>query len=270
MFSGDGWTTLEGMSLIPSLSKPLTTPGLQKWSGVLLAALFFSPACLVLNSTCLAAADNKQEGVEVLTTMADGFVELSAVIPGIKIDPRYFGSDNFLGAPVEGYNAAKVILSEAAAKALATVHAQLSEFGLGLMVFDGYRPQRAVDHFVRWARDLDDTKMKQRYYPRVEKKNLFSEGYIAERSGHSRGSTVDLTVIDKATGQQLDMGTSWDFFDLRSWPSSTEPNSQQRANRLLLQSAMMKGGFRPLTEEWWHFTLEDEPFPDTYFDFIID
>ncbi|MCH8264073.1 MAG: M15 family metallopeptidase [Proteobacteria bacterium] len=197
------------------------------------------------------------------------FVDIQQAIPGIEIDVRYFGEDNFIGAPVDGYSAAIVYLTRAAANALGSVQKQLSQIGLGLKVFDGYRPQMAVDHFVRWARDLDDTKMKQRYYPAVDKENLFRDGYIAERSGHSRGSTVDLTIITLASDEELDMGTGWDFFDVMSWPSSTRVTAAQAANRMRLRTIMLENGFKPLQEEWWHFTLGNEPFPDRYFEFEI-
>lgn len=197
------------------------------------------------------------------------FVDIQQAIPGIEVDVRYFGEDNFVGAPIDGYGAARVYLTRAAADALGSVQKQLSQFGLGLKVFDGYRPQVAVDHFVRWAQDLNDTKMKQRYYPAVDKQNLFRDGYIAERSGHSRGSTVDLTITTLASDEELDMGTGWDFFDVMSWPSSNRVTAAQAANRMRLRTIMLENGFRPLQEEWWHFTLENEPFPDRYFEFEI-
>ena len=143
-------------------------------------------------------------------------------------------------------------------------------FGLGLLVFDAYRPQQAVDDFVAWSKDLNDTKTKSTYYPRIPKEFLFSQGYIAERSGHSRGSTVDLTIVSKnAPFQQLDMGTGFDFFGPESWPDYAEIFPQQRANRLLLQNIMVKYGFNPYPQEWWHFTLKNEPFPNTYFNFPV-
>ena len=197
------------------------------------------------------------------------FVDIQQAIPGIEVDVRYFGEDNFVGTPIDGYGAATVYLTRAAAEALGSVQKQLSQFGLGLKVFDGYRPQVAVDHFVRWAQDLDDRQMKQRYYPAVDKEHLFRDGYIAERSGHSRGSTVDLTIINLASNEELDMGTGWDFFDVLSWPSSTRVAAAQAANRMRLRTIMLENGFRPLQEEWWHFTLENEPFPDRYFEFEI-
>ncbi|WP_345990187.1 M15 family metallopeptidase [Sulfurimonas sp. HSL1-2] len=201
--------------------------------------------------------------------MPEAFVAIDDTAPGIAVEARYFTTDNFVGARIDGYEAPRCYLTRPAAAALSKADAALAPFGLGLKVFDCYRPQRAVDHFVRWAKDLGDTKMKARYYPRVAKNVLFKEGYIAARSGHSRGSTVDLTLIDRESGSELDMGTGFDFFGPESWPSSMAVTAQQRANRLLLRSVMTRAGFRPLQEEWWHFTLEDEPFPERYFDFPV-
>ena len=182
---------------------------------------------------------------------------------------RYFGDDNFLGRPVAGYDAPACWLTREAANALASVQRQLATAGLGVKIFDCYRPARAVADFVAWARDPADQKRKAINYPNVDKSRLFELGYIAERSGHSRGSTVDLTLIDLATKTELDMGGVYDLFDERSWPTDLRPTPQQRANRALLQSAMRAHGFRPLAEEWWHFTLNSEPHPDTYFDFPV-
>jgi D-alanyl-D-alanine dipeptidase len=201
--------------------------------------------------------------------LPDGFVELSEIGSGIRVELRYHGSDNFVGSPIDGYEKARCLMTRSSALALQKVNADLKVFGLGLKVFDGYRPQRAVNHFVRWARDLKDSRMKARYYPDVPKTELFEKGYIAPKSGHSRGSTVDVTIISLEGGEELDMGTAWDHFGPESWPVSTAVNSQQRANRLLLRSLMVQHGFLPLKEEWWHFTLKGEPFPDTYFDFPI-
>lgn len=209
-------------------------------------------------------------GVANTGTLPDGFVALAEIAPGIQQEVRYFSANNFVGEPIAGYRAANIYLTRPAAEALRQVQSELAPFGLGLKVFDAYRPQRAVDHFVRWAQDLDDQRMKARYYPQVAKSDLFSDGYIAARSGHSRGSTVDLTLVDLDTGAELDMGTPWDFFDLASWPDSDQVSTQQQANRLLLRRVMLAAGFRPLRTEWWHFTLVDEPFPDTYFDFAVE
>ncbi|AGW14769.1 M15 family metallopeptidase [Megalodesulfovibrio gigas] len=202
--------------------------------------------------------------------LPDGFVYLEELAPGILLDVRYFGQDNFVGARVDGYLAPRVILTRQAAEALVRVQAQLEAFGLGLLVFDGYRPQRAVEHFQRWARDLQDVKTKPRYYPDVPKEELFVRGYIAARSSHSRGSTVDLTIVDRTTGTPLDMGSPFDFFGPVSWPSSMEVGADQRARRMLLQTLMVGQGFKIYDQEWWHFTLKDEPFPETYHDFPVE
>ena len=198
-----------------------------------------------------------------------GFVDLKETVPSVAVELRYYGENNFMGQRIDGYEAPICYVSISAAQALKAVQEELSSFGLGLKLFDGYRPQRAVNHFVRWAKDLNDTTMKGSYYPNVQKSELFEKGYIAARSGHSRGSTVDLTLIDIATGKELDMGTGFDFFSPLSSPTSREVTQQQRANRLLLRSLMLRHGFRPLEEEWWHFTLENEPYPMTYFDFSV-
>ncbi|MGR8934520.1 MAG: M15 family metallopeptidase [Gammaproteobacteria bacterium] len=202
-----------------------------------------------------------------------GFVYLDSVIPGLCVDLRYAGTDNFVGARIDGYVEPRPIATAQAAAALKEVQTDLQRFGLALKVFDAYRPQRAVEHFVRWAKDLKDTRMQAKYYPDALKQNLFKDGYISSRSGHSRGSTVDLTLIYRdaqSTGQELDMGTRFDFFDLRSWPESPALNAAQRVNRMLLQTVMEKHGFKAYRKEWWHFTLLNEPYPDTYFDFPVE
>jgi D-alanyl-D-alanine dipeptidase len=202
--------------------------------------------------------------------LPEGFVYADTLIPGLRVDLRYRGSDNFLGVPVDGYRGERLILTREAAVALAKVQEALQPMGLGLLVYDGYRPQRAVDHFVRWATDPEDQQNKAAYYPDVDKSRLIAGGYIAERSGHSRGSTVDLTLVELASGAPLDMGTPWDYFGPESWPSFEGITDEQQANRQLLRVQMLQQGFRPLPEEWWHFTLEGEPFPDAYFDFPVE
>ncbi|WP_395647135.1 M15 family metallopeptidase [Terricaulis sp.] len=197
------------------------------------------------------------------------FVDASTVVPGLVVDMRYAGSNNFVGRPIAGYEAPVCWLTRQAAARLAEAQAELRPFGLGLKVFDCYRPTRAVADFAAWARDLNDTARRAEYYPNVDKSQLFALGYIAERSGHSRGSTVDLTVIDLATGAEIDMGSPFDLFDTRSWPTDATVGSQQRTNRLMLQSVMRAHGFRPLQQEWWHFMLEREPYPNQYFDFPV-
>lgn len=199
-----------------------------------------------------------------------GFVYVDEAVPAASTEARYAGSDNFVGATIDGYRVPRVVLSEAAATALRQVTTTLAPFGLGLKVFDGYRPQRAVDHFVRWAADLQDERTKAQYYPRVSKEHLFRDGYIAAKSGHSRGSTVDLTLVNLADGSELPMGTAFDFFGPESWPDCRDIGAAARAHRALLQQAMLRHGFRPLREEWWHFTLNGEPWPERYFDFPVE
>ena len=206
---------------------------------------------------------------EVIHDLPEGFVYVHQTIPDLQVNLRYHSDDNFMGRMIDGYEADRLILTGAATEALARVQDALRPMGLSLLVYDGYRPQRAVDHFVRWAEDLDDQVNKAAYYPDVDKRVLFSEGYIADRSGHTRGSTLDLTITDTATGEPLDMGTPWDHFGPESWPDYSAVTPQQRANRLLLRSLMLGAGFVPYAQEWWHFTLADEPFPDTYFEFPV-
>jgi D-alanyl-D-alanine dipeptidase len=203
----------------------------------------------------------------------DDFVYLQDIIPDITVDLRYYSSDNFVGDTIDGYRAGKCIISRDAAKALSKVQRDLKSTGYSLKVFDAYRPQQAVDHFVRWANDLEDTLMKSKFYPEIDKSFLFEQGYISSKSGHTRGSTIDLTIIyneGSNKGRELDMGTTWDFFSTKSWPSSNETTEKQKANRMLLKKVMTRHGFRQLMTEWWHFTLIDEPYPDTYFDFSIE
>lgn len=205
--------------------------------------------------------------------VAPDFVDVQEIESSIRVDLRYAGSDNFVGARVEGYETPVCLLSRPAAAALAEVQRSLADEGLGLLVYDCYRPQRAVDHFVRWAADTSDLRTKAEHYPDVPKSRLFDEGYIAERSGHSRGSTVDLTLVrepapDEAdeTATPLEMGTPYDFFDPLSHTESPDVGDQPLANRLRLREAMEAGGFRNYEAEWWHYTLRDEPHPDAYFD----
>lgn len=203
-------------------------------------------------------------------TLPDGFVYVKDVIPSIQLELRYFTAYNFAAMPVEGYHAAKGILSDAATQALKKVQDELKEYDLSIKIFDAYRPQRAVNHFKRWAMDLNDTLNKKVFYPDVKKKDLFKEGYIAALSGHSRGSTLDMTLVGIISGQELDMGSTYDLFGKRSWVLYKAINPQQRANRMLLQTIMLKHGFIHYPKEWWHFTLKAEPFPETYFDFVVE
>lgn len=199
----------------------------------------------------------------------EDFVYLLDLEPSIKIELRYFSNNNFIGQPIDGYHRSTIIVSKPTAIALQKVQNDLEKKGLGLKIFDAYRPQQAVNHFVRWAKVLNDTLMKQSYYPDVPKSELFKKGYIASKSGHSRGSTVDLTLIDLDTGNELDMGSPYDFFGVQSHPFYKKITDEQRKNRMLLRRVMLKNGFKPYENEWWHFTLRDEPFPNQYFDFPV-
>lgn len=202
--------------------------------------------------------------------LPEGFVYVKEVIPDLDVDLRYNSSNNFVGKRVHGYLSDQLILTRQAAEALKLVQAELQNQNICLLVFDGYRPQQAVNHFMTWAKDLNDTLNKKRFYPEVAKKNLFNEGYIASRSGHSKGSTVDLTLIDGNTGKPLDMGSDFDFFGEASWVDYNHITEKQKANRKLLQEVMIKHGFRNYPKEWWHFTLRHEPFPAQYFDFPVE
>lgn len=200
---------------------------------------------------------------------AFAFDDASSVIPGLVIDIRYFGQDNFVGRRIAGYEAPVCLLTRDTLKSLAAVQERLNSLNLGLKIFDCYRPKRAVADFAAWARRPTEEGRKADYYPNVDKWRLFELGYIAERSGHSRGSTLDVTMVNMRTGAEVDMGSPYDLFDPVSWPASTAVSRSAQANRMLLQDTMIKAGFRPLKEEWWHFTLEDEPYPETYFDFVV-
>jgi D-alanyl-D-alanine dipeptidase len=197
------------------------------------------------------------------------FVDAAAVVPGLILDLRYAGPHNFVGRPIDGYERPRCLVTQATAAALADVARDLAARRLVLKVFDCYRPARAVANFVRWARDLADLAGKAEFYPAVDKRTLFRDGYISPRSGHSRGSTVDLTLARADDGRELDMGTPFDFFGPQSWPADRSISAEARTNRGLLAGAMRQHGFRPYAKEWWHFTLRHEPFPDTYFDFPV-
>ena len=199
-----------------------------------------------------------------------GFSYLSEVDGSIQQELRYFSSNNFIGKKIDGYKKNTVIISNAAANALKKVQAELKQMGLSLKVYDAYRPQQSVDHFVRWAKKLNDTLMKQSYYPTIHKSDLFQLGFIASKSGHTRGSTVDLTIVDIKTNKELDMGSSYDFFGEKSHPYYKKITDKQTKNRMLLRSIMIKNGFIPYDNEWWHFTLKNELYPTTYFNFTIE
>lgn len=197
------------------------------------------------------------------------FVDISMAIPGIITDVKYFTGENFVGERIDGYEAPIILLTEKAAKALGKVQKILMEDGFGLKVFDGYRPKRAVEHFIRWGKQCEDGKTKSAFYPNLTRQEIFNGGFISPESSHTRGSTVDLTVITMATGKEIDMGGDFDFFSERSYSDYDHLTLEQSKNRVLLRYLMRSEGFEPMQQEWWHFTLSDEPYPETYFDFPI-
>jgi zinc D-Ala-D-Ala dipeptidase len=218
-------------------------------------------AAFLMISTALPASPQ--------TSRPNRFVDASRVVPNLVVDMRYLGADNFVGRRIDGYDKPVCYLTREAAAALAAVARDIERQGLALKVFDCYRPVRAVAHFIRWARDLRDVARRADYYPNVDKRNLFRDGYIAARSGHSRGSTLDLTLVRRDTGRELDMGTPFDYFSPRSAPGNRTVSVQAHANRQVLAQAMRRRGFIPYSKEWWHFTLRNEPYPNTYFDFPV-
>lgn len=233
--------------------------------------LFPLCAALVLTlfvSGC-AAKDNNVAN-EIRTDGSDGFVLISDIVPDVIQEIRYYSTYNFVGERIDGYEEPCALLTKEAATALKEVSDDVMAQGYRLKIYDAYRPQIAVDHFVRWAENLDATEMKPYFYPEVDKTLLFDLGYIDAKSGHSRGSTVDLTLLDMQTGKEVDMGGTFDYFGELSHPDYTDTlTDEQIANRNLLRDVMIRHGFKPLDTEWWHFTLKDEPYPDTYFTFKV-
>lgn len=199
---------------------------------------------------------------------SSGFVNLSEVVPDIIQEVRYHSTYNFVGERIDGYEVPCVLMTREAAEALKAVSDDLRAKGYRLKVYDAYRPQMAVDHFMRWAEN-NDTSMKKYFYPKIAKDRIIPEGYVARKSGHSRGSTIDLTLFDMKTGKEVDMGGTFDYFGELSHPDYKKITKAQYNNRMILRDAMTKHGFKPLEEEWWHFTLKNEPYPDTYFTFPV-
>ena len=209
------------------------------------------------------------------------FVNITDVVPDAILEIRYFGTYNFVGQRIDGYLEPTALLTRRAADSLRAVSDDVVRQGYRLKIYDAYRPQCAVDHFVRWGKDLSDTLMRSCFYPDVDKSELFIRDYIAEKSGHTRGSTLDLTLFDMATGKELDMGGVHDWFGIESHPDyggnpetmefqdPTKLTAEQFQNRMILRAAMLRHGFKPYDCEWWHFTLEDEPYPEAYFTFPV-
>ena len=198
-----------------------------------------------------------------------GFVLISDYVPGVIQEIRYHSTYNFVGERIDGYEEPVALITIEAARALKSVANEMNVQGYRLKIFDAYRPLCAVKHFVLWGIEDQDIRMKPYFYPDLQKQELFSGGYIASRSSHTRGSTVDLTLLDMATGKELDMGSPFDLFSGISHPDSRQVTDEQYANRMTLQSVMVRNGFEPIDCEWWHFTLQDEPYPDTYFEFPV-
>ena len=203
------------------------------------------------------------------TTDPSGFVILADHVPGIIQEIRYHSTYNFIGERIDGYEDPVALLTVEAARALHSAAAELFVMGYRLKVFDAYRPACAVKHFVLWGIEDTDIRMKPYFYPNLEKQELFAKGYIAKQSSHSRGSTIDLTLFDMKCGRELDMGSPFDLFDELSHPDSRDITDEQFENRMTLQNVMKRNGFCPIDCEWWHFTLENEPYPDTYFEFPV-
>ena len=244
----------------------------------------------ILCGTCvISCSDDKKEAPAVSPTEdTSQFVTLTDAVPDAILEIRYYGTYNFVGQRIDGYEQPTALLTRQAAKALKTVSDNVMAQGYRLKIYDAYRPQRGVDHFVRWAANVEDTLMKPYFYPDLDKSVLFEQEYIMEKSGHTRGSTVDLTLFDMQTEKELDMGGTFDWFGPESHPdfcgnpetgeytgdNSKSPTGrsiteEQFRHRMILRKAMLEGGFKALDSEWWHFTLRDEPFPDTYFTFPV-
>ena len=198
-----------------------------------------------------------------------GFVLLAEYVPHIVQEIRYYSTYNFIGERIDGYEEPCALLTIEAARALKAVAAEMIVQGYRLKVFDAYRPACAVKQFILWGIEDQDIRMKPYFYPDLEKQELFARGYIARQSSHSRGSTVDVTLLDMQTGKELDMGSPFDLFSEVSHPDYRGITEEQYANRMILRHAMVRGGFLPIDCEWWHFSLKDEPYPDTYFAFPV-
>ena len=204
-----------------------------------------------------------------ITADPSGFVVLADYVPHIVQEIRYYSTYNFIGERIDGYEEPCALLTKEAARALKSVSNEMIVHGYRLKIFDAYRPACAVKHFVLWGIEDQDIRMKPYFYPDLQKQELFEQGYIAKKSSHSRGSTVDLTLLDMSTGKELDMGSPFDLFSVVSHPDYKGITEQQYENRMMLQRAMIRNGFEPIDCEWWHFTLKDEPYPDTYFEFPV-
>ena len=230
-----------------------------KGKGLLMAlALVISASCSAPKNIAVTPEEDSSQ-----------FVNIADVIPDAILEIRYYGTYNFVGDRIDGYLQPTALLTKRAADSLKAVSDDAIKMGYRLKIYDAYRPQKAVDHFVRWAADIQDIRMKKYFYPDLDKSVLFEQEYIMEKSGHTRGSTVDLTLFDMTTEKEVDMGGTFDWFGEESHPDYTGITPEQFANRMILRDAMLRHGFKPLDSEWWHFTLRKEPYPDTYFTFPV-
>ncbi len=254
-----------------------------------LLLLFYVSVLLVVFTGCRHTSPQEQPvavdsatAVEAQDSVPDprpgDFVVVTDLVPDAILEIRYYSTYNFIGDRIPGYEEPIAILTRAAAEALKEASDQFEELGYRIKIYDAYRPQCAVDYFVKWAKDLNDVRMKDYFYPELEKSVLFPQGFIATKSGHTRGSTVDLTLFDKNTGKEVDMGCTFDYFGKASYPmlqpgeaaGAYQPiNRTQYENRMTLRKVMLAHGFKPYANEWWHFTLKNEPYPDTYFNFPV-
>lgn len=224
---------------------------------------------------CLLTACSQAQHPEADTS---NFVLVGEVIPDAILEIRYYTTYNFIGDRIPGYDEPIAILTKPAADSLRAVNDELQQLGYAIKIFDAYRPQCAVDYFMQWGADLTDVRMQEYFYPEIQKSAIIPQGYVARKSSHTRGSTVDLTLFDKKEGREVDMGAPFDYFGDVSHPDvqpgqavgSHEPiTEEQYKNRMILREAMMRHGFVPLDSEWWHFTLSNEPYPKTYFTFPL-
>lgn len=229
---------------------------------------------VALAAIVLAACGQQKKAPE---TDRSDFVSVTDVVPDAILEIRYYSTYNFVGERIDGYERPIALMTRRAADSLKVASDELKAKGYRIKIWDAYRPQRAVNHFIRWAENVQDTAMKAIFYPMVDKGLLFEQGYIMARSGHSRGSTIDLTIVDEATGKELDMGSPFDWFGIESHPDYTGGPLKEdgrwgrvNKNRHILWDAMLGHGFKMIDSEWWHFTLAEEPYPDTYFDFPIE
>lgn len=247
---------------------------MNKFKGLLALLL----VATIMFSGCEASKDSTKETVTKTETSEDGvklsgdasdFVVLAEEVPDVILEIRYYSTYNFVGDRIDGYEEPIALITKEAAKALKKASDELKSKGYRLKIYDAYRPQKAVTNFVNWAKDTKDIRMKKYFYPELDKKVLFPQKYIAEHSGHSRGSTVDLTLFDMNKEKEADMGGTFDYFGKLSHPDYKGITKKQYNNRMILRKAMLDNGFDPYPEEWWHFTLKDEPFKDTYFTFPV-